>query len=211
VMKRGVLQQVASPQVLYAEPVNLFVGGFIGSPAMNLVQASLSRTDGDLFVGFGDRALKIPPEVLAAKPQLNAYEGRQVILGIRPEDMDDAALAPSSDPASRFPVEVGLREGMGSDVYLHFTVEAPPVFTEDTKELASDIDAMALEELKDQASERKTTFITRASAETTAQVGDRIEIAVDTRKLYFFDPASGDAIHGDHAATMSDAAGAGTT
>jgi multiple sugar transport system ATP-binding protein len=109
--------------------------------------------------------------------------------------MEDAALVSSADPDSRFPVVVDLREGMGSDVYLHFTVEAPPVFTEDTRELASDIDEKALQELKEQASERRTTFIARASPESTARFGERREIFVDTRKLYFFDPATGSAIH----------------
>ena len=211
VMKRGVLQQVAAPQVLYKEPTNLFVAGFIGSPAMNLVQATVSRADGAMFVAFADRTLRIAPESLTGKPRLVEFDRRPVILGIRPEDMDDAALVPSSTSESTIPVSVDLREGMGSDVYLHFTVDAPPVFTEDTRDLAADVDAKALQDLKDQASEQKTTFITRAGPETTAQVGDRMEIHVDTRKLYFFDPATGEAIHGDRAGARGDAAGALTT
>jgi multiple sugar transport system ATP-binding protein len=206
VIKKGVLQQVASPQELYTRPANLFVGGFIGSPAMNLVQATLSDSDGDLSVQFGDRRLRIPPEIVAARPGLAAFRDRAVILGIRPEDMDDAALVSSVDPESRFPVAVDLREGMGSDVYLHFTVDAPPVYTEDTRELASDIDAKALEDLQEQASEQKTTFITRASPETTARIGERIEIHVDNRKLYFFDPATGTSIYGDREIASSGAA-----
>jgi multiple sugar transport system ATP-binding protein len=211
VMKRGVLQQVAAPQVLYKEPTNLFVAGFIGSPAMNLVQATVSRADGAMFVAFADRTLRIAPEALTGKPRLVEFDRRPVILGIRPEDMDDAALVPSSTSETTIPVSVDLREGMGSDVYLHFTVDAPPVFTEDTRDLAADVDAKALQDLKDQASEQKTTFITRAGPETTAQVGDRMEIHVDTRKLYFFDPATGEAIHGDRAGARGDAAGALTT
>jgi multiple sugar transport system ATP-binding protein len=196
VIKKGVLQQVASPQELYMHPANLFVGGFIGSPAMNLVEATLSDPDGAMYVTFADRKLKLSPEIAAARPALAAFRDRSVILGIRPEDMEDAALVPPSEPESRFPVVVDLREGMGSDVYLHFTIEAPPVFTEDTRELASDIDEKALEELKEQASERKTTFIARAGPETTARVGERLEMHVDTRKLYFFDPATGRSIYG---------------
>ncbi len=206
VIKKGVLQQVASPQELYTHPANLFVGGFIGSPAMNLVQATLSETDGKLYVGFADRRLRIPTEMAAARPGLTAFRDRPVILGIRPEDMDDAALVSSDDPESRFPVAVDLREGMGSDVYLHFTVDAPPVYTEDTRELASDIDAKALEDLQEQASEQKTSLITRASPETTARIGDRIEIHVDTRKLYFFDPTTGMSIYGDREIASSGAA-----
>jgi multiple sugar transport system ATP-binding protein len=200
VIKKGVLQQVASPHELYTNPANLFVGGFIGSPAMNLVEASLSNAGGGTFVDFGGRRLRIPPDVLAARPALAAFRDRRVILGIRPEDMEDAALVPSSDPDSRFPAVVDLREGMGSDVYLHFTVDAPPVLTEDTKELASDIDEKALEELEERASEHRTTFIARAGPETTAQVGEGRDIHVDTRRLYFFDPANGESIYGDRAA-----------
>jgi multiple sugar transport system ATP-binding protein len=206
VMKKGVLQQVASPQALFADPTNLFVAGFIGSPAMNIVEATLSTSGEAMFVDFAGHRLMIPDEVVAARPGLAAFRGRTVILGIRPESMEDAALVSSLSPASRFPIVVDLHEGMGSDVFLHFTVEAPPVLTEDTKELASDIDEKALEELKAQASERRTTFIARTSPETTARVGERREIFVDTRKLYFFDPASGQSIYGEREPASSGAA-----
>ena len=96
---------------------------------------------------------------------------------------------------------------MGSDVYLHFVLDAPPVFTEDTKELASDIDEKALEDLKEQASEKQVTFIARAGPETTAQTGQRREIVVDTRKLYFFDPATGASIVGDRSVASVGATG----
>src|SRR5437867_4414226 len=190
VLKKGVLQQVASPQDLYSDPASLFVGGFIGSPAMNMVEATLSTADGQTAVEFAGRRLVVPDEVVAARPGLAAFQGRTLILGIRPEDMEDAALVPGSDPGSRLPIVVDLREGMGSDVYLHFSIEAPPVFTEDTKELASDVDEKALEDLKAQAQERRTTFIARAGPETKARVGEAHELAVDTRKLYFFDPST---------------------
>src|SRR5215217_3687850 len=140
VMRKGVLQQVASPEQLYSQPVNLFVGGFIGSPAMNLVEVTLSESDGDLFVEFGGLRLQVPPEVVAVRPALTAFRGRKLILGVRPEHMDDAALARGSDPRIGLRVNVDLREGMGSDVYVHFSIDAPPVFTDDTRELASDID-----------------------------------------------------------------------
>jgi multiple sugar transport system ATP-binding protein len=196
VIKKGVLQQVGSPQELYAEPTNLFVGGFIGSPAMNLVEATVVGGD-DMSVDFGGHSLAVPPELVAARPALRGFAGRTVILGIRPEDIEDAALAPTARRGSLLPVTVDLREGMGSDVYLHFTVNAPPVFTEDTRELAADVDEKALEDLKEQASERRSTFVARVGPETTARVGQPIEIWVDTRKLYFFDPATGSAIAGD--------------
>jgi multiple sugar transport system ATP-binding protein len=163
-------------------------------------------SDGETFVEFAGRRIRVAPEVVVARPALAAFRGRTLVLGIRPEHMDDAALVPGSDPASRIPVDVDLREGMGSDVYLHFSIDAPPVFTEDTRELASDIDAKALEELKVRASERRSAWIARASPETRAQVGGSIEIHVDTRKLYFFDPETGQSIYGEREPAPSGAA-----
>jgi multiple sugar transport system ATP-binding protein len=209
VMKRGVLQQVAAPQDLYAEPVNLFVGGFIGSPAMNLVEATVTSSGDEIAVEFGRNRLVVPPEVLGARPALRRFERRTVILGIRPEHMEDAALAPRSSADCRLPIVVDLREGMGSDVYLHFTVDAPPVFTEDTRELASDIDEKALEDLKEQASERRSTWVARVGPESTAQIGETTELSIDTRKLYFFDPATGESI-ADDVVRSADAAASAT-
>jgi multiple sugar transport system ATP-binding protein len=205
VIKKGVLQQLAPPQELYADPVNLFVGGFIGSPAMNLVEASVSSGDGQTFVEFAGRRLVVPPEVVAARPGLAAFQGRTVILGIRPEDMEDSALVPGSDPGSRLPIVVDIREGMGSDVYLHFTIEAPPVFTEDTRELASDIDEKALQDLQMRASERRSAWVARTAPETTGGARSSLELAVDTKRLYFFDPASGTSIRESLAPEAHDA------
>ena len=100
---------------------------------------------------------------------------------------------------------------MGSDVYLHFTVEAPPVYTEDTKELAADVDEKALEELHAQATERRSAFTARTSPETRARVGGAMEIWVDTRKLYFFDPESGESIYGEREPASSGAAASVTS
>jgi multiple sugar transport system ATP-binding protein len=197
VMKKGVLQQVGSPQELYTDPASLFVGGFIGSPAMNLAEATVSVADGTWVVEFAGRRLVVPDEVVDARPALTSLNGRTVVLGIRPEDMEDAALVPGSDGSSRIPIKVDLREGMGSDVYLHFTVEAPPVLTEDTRELASDVDEKALADLTAQAQERRSTFIARVGPESKARVGEALELHVDTRKLYFFDPATGTSIQAE--------------
>jgi multiple sugar transport system ATP-binding protein len=205
VMKKGLMQQMASPQELYTDPANLFVAGFIGSPAMNLIEAKLSGSDDGTFVDFGGNRLRVADEALSVRPALASFRGRPVILGIRPENMDDASLVSSPFPDSRFPTVVNLREGMGSDVYLHFSVDAPPVFTEDTRELASDIDEKAVQELREQARERRSTFIARAGPETTARIGERREIWVDTRKLYFFDPSTGNSIYGDGRVSSIDA------
>jgi multiple sugar transport system ATP-binding protein len=105
-------------------------------------------------------------------------------------------------------VPIELREGMGSDIYLHFSVDAPPVLTEDTRELASDIGEKAVEELHEQATERRSTHIARVSPESRASVGKSCELHVDLRKLYFFDPATGRSIGDDREAVPVPAAGA---
>ena len=159
VMRRGVLQQLAGPLELYARPVNLFVAAFIGSPSMNLVEATFSNGPTGAFVEFGGRRLRVPDEVMAARPALAAYDQRSVILGIRPEHMEDAAIVSSANPDDRIPITVELLDAMGSDVYVHFPVDAPPVLTEDTIELASDIDDEALEDLTEAAAANRSTFV----------------------------------------------------
>jgi len=197
VMRKGVLQQLAPPQEVYQYPANLFVAGFIGSPAMNVVEAKLVRSNGDLFVEFGSHRLQVPDEVAAARPALAGFVGGNVALGIRPEHMEDALLVGGSPPDSRLTVITELREEMGSEVLLHFTVDAAPVLTDDTKELASDRGSEALQELQEQVSERKSPFIAKASPETTAQIAEKRELYVDTRKLHFFDLQTGEAIYGN--------------
>jgi multiple sugar transport system ATP-binding protein len=196
VLKKGVLQQLASPQELYRRPINLFVAGFIGSPAMNLVEARVTSSSNGLFAEFGGNRLGIPAPVRVNRPSLKSFKDRLVVLGIRPEDLEDAQV---SDRAAgdRLSAVVDLREDMGVEVYVHFEVDAPPVVTEDTKELASDRGQQALEALEEKASERRSPFIARVSAESKARVGERIELSVDTRKLHFFDPATSEAIYGE--------------
>jgi multiple sugar transport system ATP-binding protein len=182
VMRKGELQQLDTPQNLYRKPVNLFVAEFIGSPAMNLVEAEV--TGGQ--VRFGDHALP-----LDGRSELNAYEGRRVALGIRPEDLEDAAL--SDAPAgSRMPVTVDLREDMGSEIYLHFSVDAPHVATEDVRDAVEAEEAVAA--LEQQVARTGTPFVARVGRESTAREGDRIEVAVDTRMLHFFDLETGSAL-----------------
>src|SRR5690349_12474961 len=118
VMRGGFLQQVAPPQVLYDRPANLFVAEFIGSPAMNLVEAELRRANGGFVVRLGESELHVDESVAAGRPGLAAFEGRRIAVGIRPEDMEDAAVAPSEQ---RLRARVDIREDMGSEVYLHFS------------------------------------------------------------------------------------------
>jgi multiple sugar transport system ATP-binding protein len=206
VMKLGRLQQVATPQILYDEPVNLFVGGFIGSPAMNMVEAILERDGQGLVVTFGDIRLGVPDELVAARPGLAAFEGRRVVVGIRPESIQDAELVRDAPADRRLRTTVELREALGSEVLVHFDVDAPPVLTEDTKELARDAGS---HDRLDAAAERNTsTFVARLDPRTRAEKRKPIELAIDTTRLYFFDPTTGESIDGDGATSVTDREGA---
>jgi multiple sugar transport system ATP-binding protein len=189
VMRRGELQQVDTPQELYDRPVNIFVGGFIGSPAMNLVEATIEPSNGTLAAAVGSQRIVLGDEKLNAHAALRAYEGRKVILGIRPEDLEDAALAPETAPGRRLRGTVVLREALGSEIVAHFVIDAPPALTDDVRELAADVG----EELTDQAPH--TTMVGRFRADSTAHAGQRAEVAVETRALHFFDPDTGAGIY----------------
>ena len=188
VMRKGELQQVAGPQELYDHPVNLFVGGFIGSPAMNMVEATLERANGGLAAKVGSHSIDLGDETLDARPGLTGYEGRKVVLGIRPEDLEDAALASDIPDTRRLSGKIELKEALGSEIMVHFTVDAPPALTEDVRELAKDAgDERAVQE--DGA--RETTMVGRFGARSGVSEGKTAEVAVDTRALHFFDPNSG--------------------
>ena len=197
VMRKGELQQVASPQDLYDRPVNLFVGGFIGSPAMNMLEATLAKSNGGLAVEAGGQRLVIDQELLSGQPALMAYEGKKVVLGIRPEDLEDAALAKDVPADRRLKGKVELIEALGSEIMAHFTIDAPPALTEDVKELAQDVgDERAVKEA-DEGSKQHTTMVGRFDPRSKVKEGDTAEVAVDTRGLHFFDPETGLGIYGD--------------
>ena len=194
VMKGGDLQQVDAPDTLYRRPTNLFVAGFIGSPAMNFVQATLSDDDG-LVVEFAGERLRVDTEAIEARPGLARYAGRPLVVGIRPDATEDAAIARDVPADRRIGAVAELRETIGSEAFVHFTLDAPPVVTEDTKELASDVGDEVLEQLEEEASERKTRSIARTHARSRAREGERVELAVDTRELHFFDLETGGGIY----------------
>jgi len=195
VMRKGMLQQVDTPQELYERPVNVFVAGFIGSPAMNLVEASLAVDDGSMAVEVGGFRLSVPDEVLAERPGLRSYEGRKILLGIRPEDMEDASLVSDAPAEQRISSTVELREALGSDVLVHFPLDAPPAMTEDVKELAIDVGADTLGHGEQGNGAGRSSCLARLSPRTHIRHGDRIELVVDTSRLHFFDPDSGSSIY----------------
>jgi multiple sugar transport system ATP-binding protein len=189
VMRKGELQQVAPPQELYDRPVNLFVAGFIGSPAMNMLEARIERRDGGVAAVLGDARLD-----LDGHSGLAAYEGRSVVLGIRPEDLEDAAIA-GRDGRARLRGRVEVREALGSEVLVHFTVAARQAVTEDMRELAEDVgDDRVVGQLAGGEQPSSATLVGRFSPRTGVVEGDAVVVSVDQRALHFFDPQTGLAI-----------------
>ncbi len=184
VMRKGELQQVANPDELYDRPVNLFVAGFIGSPAMNLLDARLEDGDGRMSVVLGDQRVAIGDEVLAARPALASYAGCEVIVGIRPEELEDAALEQDAPAERRVKGRLQLRESLGSEVMAHVTIDARPAVTEDVRELAADMEAP---DAGRASGDGKATVVGRFGSRSEVREGDDIEMVVDTRGLHFFD------------------------
>jgi len=184
VLRDGRLQQADTPQALFNAPVNLFVAGFIGSPAMNFVTARLARDDGPA-VTFADHRLAVPDDLITARPGLDGYFGREVILGIRPSDFEDAGLADAG--WARMPVTAGVTEDLGSEIHVLFTIDAPQVqhsgITDATAGGDED-EAIPLEG-------GRSLWTARVAARSKVRTGQPIELAVDTSNLQFFDPESG--------------------
>jgi multiple sugar transport system ATP-binding protein len=200
VLRDGVLQQFDVPQVLYDHPRNLFVAEFIGSPAMNLVGADVAREDGRLHAEFGEHRVEIGENVLSTRPGLASFEGKPLILGIRPEDLEDASIATDS-PGGRLSAVVDIREDMGSEVFVHFGSGGRPVRGED---VAAAIGEEAIEATAEQARGKGSLFVARLDRHTRAQEGEHIELVVDTERLHFFDPATGEGIYADEPAGGDD-------
>jgi multiple sugar transport system ATP-binding protein len=190
VLRRGILQQVDRPQVLYERPVNLFVAGFIGSPSMNLVDAQLVVHNGRLSVVFGPHELEVADALHVERPALRSHAGRNIALGIRPEDI--SAVAADDVPVEqRLDVTIDIREDMGSEVLLHFAVDAPPVIAEALKDV---LGGEALAAAEAQTHHHGSPFVARVARGTKAQEGEPARLAVDTTRLHFFDPETGNAI-----------------
>ena len=184
VLSEGVLQQVGTPQHLYDAPANLFVAAFIGSPQMNLLDGIL-HLDGDPHLTIADQRLDVPDSVLAARPDLRSHDGREVVIGIRPEALDDASLTDDQPGHRTIEAEIELREGLGSEVVAHARLDAkaPAVVGADAEDPVL-------------AEESGVPLVARIDPKTTVRMGERARFVVDLETMHFFDPASGQAIVG---------------
>jgi multiple sugar transport system ATP-binding protein len=187
VMRKGELQQVAAPQELYDHPVNLFVGGFIGSPSMNMLEASVSRRNGGYSLDLGgSQTLAVDGEDVAERPALASYDGRRVILGIRPESMEEASVALDAAADTRLKGRVELREALGSELVVHFSLpESRLAQTEETMELARESSVEGGIETEG------AHLVGRFGPRARVAEGDEFEVSVDTSALHFFDPDTG--------------------
>jgi len=194
VMRKGELQQVADPQTLYDRPINLFVGGFIGSPAMNMLDATIEQANGDLRARIGTQAIALGAETLSQRPALRNYVGRQVIIGIRPEDLEDAALETGAPSDHILKGRLELREALGSEIMAHFAIKAAHAETDETRELAKDAGASDTGP-QIGAKEDEAVVVGRFGARSRVKPGEEITAVVDTRALHFFDPEQGSGIY----------------
>jgi multiple sugar transport system ATP-binding protein len=194
VMRKGELQQVDEPQTLYDRPLNLFVGGFIGSPSMNMLEATIESSNGGLAATIGNQKISLGPETLENHPALKAFQGKTVVLGIRPEDLEDAALETDAPPDRILRGRLELREALGSEIMAHFAIKGAHAETDETRELAKDAGAEGTEQPIG-VKEDEAVVVGRFGARSRIKQGDEVSAVVDTRALHFFDPQTGDGIY----------------
>ena len=173
VLKDGYLQQVDTPQNLYDRPDNVFVGAFIGSPSMNLYEATVQLGESGGTVQLGSQTLSIGPEALAARPALSGYDGRAVILGIRPEDFEDAAMVEYDTSGKQFTSNVNLIEALGSEIMVHFDIDARRIDS-------GDPDAV-------EDADPSSNAVGRFHPRSQARMREPITVAVTTQNMHFFD------------------------
>ncbi len=179
------LQQVDSPSKLFEEPRNLFVAGFIGSPAMNLVTGHLESANGSVEAVFGTTRLTIDAETINSYPGLATRMNQDIVFGIRPGAFEDARIARDADAGRILEETADVVEILGSETLVHFDVAVPPVVTPDIEELLADTGADA------DSLGGTTRFTASISSDAAVASGQRVRLAVDTRKIYFFDPETG--------------------
>ncbi|WP_028065219.1 ABC transporter ATP-binding protein [Solirubrobacter soli] len=188
-MRRGVLQQVDTPMNLYDNPANLFVASFIGSPAMNLFEATVDRRNGHLVATIGDQFLRLPQ-----RRELDALAGRKLALGIRPEHLEDATVATGAPPELRLKAAVRGVEALGAELIAHLEVTGRAVLTDEVKEIAADLDATLVAELEQESADATLPLVGRFDVASRARTGGTVEVVVDTDKVHYFDLDTGAAI-----------------
>jgi multiple sugar transport system ATP-binding protein len=191
VMRHGVLQQFDVPQRLYESPANLFVASFIGSPSMNVVEATVEKTDGGTAMRVGSASLPLPAETVSARPALAGYAGRKIALGIRPEALDESSPR-NGDETGRLRGIVRAVEALGPEQLAHVEVQAKPVLADEVIEgLVDQEQAEELAEILPGAEGDWAMMVARLDASASVRQDDTIDLAVDVRKLHFFDLDSG--------------------
>ena len=196
VIKKGELQQVGTPTELFEHPNNLFVAGFIGSPSMNFASSTVSEDGGGgLAVKLGEQTLKIDEKDVAGRPALKSYVGKDVVLGIRPQDFEDPDYARESGEGTRLKANIDLIEAVGTETMVHFKVDAPLAITEDMKELAADVGGEEIAQLERKAQEGENEFTAVLDPRSKLRKNEDITLSVDTARLHFFDPETSQGIY----------------
>jgi multiple sugar transport system ATP-binding protein len=195
VLKKGELQQVGTPTELFEHPTSLFVAGFIGSPAMNFASAKLERSNGKVTFKLGDETIAMDKEALSHRPALERFLDREVIVGIRPQDFEDASIATDAPDDARIKATVEIVEAIGTETLVHFNVKARVAVTDEMKELAADVGAEDARALEERAKEGENEFVAQLDPRTKVKEGDSAELVIDTARLHFFDPQSSRAVY----------------
>ena len=185
VIRKGELQQIDTPREIYLYPKNIFVAGFIGSPSMNFVYADVKLSGDIAELSFANETIKCSGE---HSKKLKKVDGKQIVLGIRPEAFEDSLYAKDSEYTESISIKVTLLEQLGSDSYIHFYKDLKPVQTEAIEEILAD-EGEDITVLGDE-----TKFIARINPNSTVQEGEEINLSIDPSKLHFFDPDSGSAL-----------------
>ncbi len=201
VLRDGRLQQVAPPEQLYTDPDNTFVAAFIGSPAMSLVEGTIEASSGSgldkggLAVRLGSQTLPIPDSLLARRPALQGMVGAEVVVGIRPEDVQAHDIGRrEGDVMAPLQAHVDLRESLGSELLVHMRIDARPALTDDTRTVAADADPHAVAVLEQQASEGRAAVIGRFDPRSGVQADTDVLVGVRVDGLHYFDATTGQAI-----------------
>ena len=182
------LQQVAPPTELFNNPANLFVAGFIGSPAMNMVYGTLERGDDGVWLSFAGFRIKVAQAALDGHPGIDDYFGKQIVVGMRPGAFEDSRAVEAQDPERTIRVKTDVNELLGSESYVHFNLDTPPVVTPDIEELLADSGT----EPESLGNQSKLTA--RVSADVNVPDGSEVDLVIDTEKLHFFDVDTSDKI-----------------